>query len=119
MIKECNFRTNGAKGENIYCRFPRVTTDRSIQNCLCDGEDKCILYQIYNMHYGTEQTDYIYSTCTKNRDDMKPNKLPKEPPISTIYDDYGIKTRKNGTIRNPHRALRKIIKQIIEEEREK
>ena len=63
MIEKCNFRTHGiygipARSENdpkLYCSMKTHDTalskdgyDHFVKvNSLCDGEDKCILYQIY------------------------------------------------------------------------
>jgi len=65
MIKKCNFRTHGiysipAPSEDcpkMYCSMKTHDTALSKDgktidcfvkvNSLCDGEDKCILYQIY------------------------------------------------------------------------
>ena len=99
MIKECNFKHKFIKGDrkgkymcelsissltSCYKYMTGFIHKEKKENCcdmilpkICDGEDNCILFQIYKKLHPEKYT-----------------KLPKEPPIKTIdsflnTDDYG------------------------------
>lgn len=47
MIEQCNFRLKNSKRMCKLQSESSIGLDTVTRNCLCDGEENCILYNIY------------------------------------------------------------------------
>ncbi len=82
-IKECNF-----KNEREGCTLKDNTFNTHIADC--SGEKNCIIFQTY------------INTCPKRKRQL--TKAPKKP--------KAIKYTKDGKMRHPPTAMRKLLKQV-------